>query len=307
MKKRKIILGIVIPGLIVLGLIKDQAIKTVVSAGITKVMGTPVEIRRFSLGILNQSVRIKGLRLYNPPDFPREVLLDLPEIRVDYSLPSLLKGRLYLPFLAINLKELTVIKNENGRLNIDGLKLKQDKAMPMQIDSLSLNIGRVTYKDYSQGNKPLVEVLEVDIKNKTFKDITTAQQLAILMIVEALKPTAIKNAGIYGAAFLFGRKFLPSALRGLLSSKDHVVAEFKASYDRVYKACLETAQRTGRVIKEDKRLGEIKANIEASGVTMTVSRTFEEKVQVMIKASQYLIPRADVAGRILKKISERLK
>jgi len=307
MKKFKLILAIVVFGLLVLGFIKDQVIKSVVSAGVKKVAGTPVRIDGLSIGIFRQSVRITGLRLYNPSEFPKEVLIDLPEISLDYSLPDILKGKLTLPFLAIHLKELTVIKNQSGRLNIDGLQLKQGDPLPMQIDSLALNIGRVVWKDYSQGPEPKVETFEADIKNKIFKNITSAQQLAIMLIVEAIKPTAIKTAGIYGATAFLGDKYIPPVIKSLLTSKNYAEEEFTVGYDRVYKVCLETIQSQGQVSKENKPTGEIKATVNGNDVNITVSKTFDSKVQVMVKASKFFIPQTAAASGILFKISEKLK
>jgi len=307
MRRLKIILAIVVLCLFVLGIIKDQIIKSVVAAGVQKIAGTPVKISGLSIGVFRQSVRIKGLRLYNPPDFPKEVLIDLPEISVDYSLPDILKGKLYLPFIAINLKEMTIIKNQNGRLNIDGLKLKQGDPLSMQIDSLALNIGRVTWRDYSQGAEPKVETFEVDVKNKIFKNITSAQQLAINLILEAIKPTAIKTAGIYGSAAFLGDKYVPPVIKNFLTSKNYAETEFKSGYEHIYRVCLDIIKMEGQVEKENKRTGEIKAKVNGNDVDVTVSKTFSNKVLVMVKASKFLIPQAAAASGILFKISEKLK
>jgi len=307
MKKLKMILTIGILGLFVLGIVKDQIIKSVVTSGVRKVAGTPVTIGGLYLGIFRQSVRIKDLRVYNPPDFPKEILIDLPEISLDYSLLDILKGKLYLPFIAINLKEMTIIKNQNGRLNIDGLKLKQGDPMAMQIDSMALNIGQVTWKDYSQGGEPKVETFEVNVKNKIFKNIISAQQLAINLILEAIKPTAIKTAGIYGSAVFVGDQYIPPVVKNLLTSKNYAEAEFTSGYDRAYKVCLETIKSQGQVSKENKPTGEIKAIVNGNDVSVTVSKTFDNKVQVIVKASKFLIPQTAAASEILFKLSEKLK
>ena len=58
---------------------------------------------------------------------------------------------------------------------------------------------RSSIKITPRGKEPLVQVFDVNLKDKTYKDIQSAQQLAALIMVEAMKPTAIKGAKIYGS------------------------------------------------------------------------------------------------------------
>ena len=89
----------------------------------------------------------------------------MPEIYVDYDLPAIVKGKVHLTEVRINLKEFMVVKNEKGELNLDSLNVVQEqqprkkrakepepkeegKEPDLQIDVLELKIGKVIYKAF---------------------------------------------------------------------------------------------------------------------------------------------------------------
>ena len=132
LEKWQKILIIVVIVFLCLGIIKNPLIKSVVTIGASKVVGAPVHIDSFAVGVFKQSVRIKGFKLYNPKGFPEEPLIDIPEVSVDYNLPALLGGKLHLPLIVVNLKEMVVIRNKDGKLNVDALKVAQKKEEPVK-------------------------------------------------------------------------------------------------------------------------------------------------------------------------------
>lgn len=204
MKKAYIVLIVIAASIVALSFFKDLIIKTAVTMTATRVLGTPVHIDGMSVGFIKQSVRIKGLRVDNPPGFPSGVLMDIPEIGVDYDLPAILKGNLHLRQLILNLKELNVIRNPDGKLNVDALKVvippKSEKNTPMQIDTAVLNLEQATLTNRTQ-DPPVTQTFNIGI-NRTYHNIQSAQQLATLIIVETLRRTAVKDAAIYGVASL---------------------------------------------------------------------------------------------------------
>ena len=222
MHKTYKILAVIAAVLLGLGVLKDQIIKTAVEIGAAQVLGAPVHIGGMSVGLLGQSVRIKDLRVENPPGFPRENLIDIAQVGVDYDLPAIFKGVLHLPKLVLDLREMTVIKNKDGKLNVDALKVAQKspentqnnkptKEMPVEIDVAELNLGKVIVKDYNK--MPfLVTAYDIGVHHKTYRNIKSVQKLALLVMGEAMGPTALKNAAIYGAASVLGVAFLPAGV-----------------------------------------------------------------------------------------------
>jgi len=144
---------------------KNVIIKTSVTAGVSAITGLKLSIRSMDIGIFKSLIGINKLQLYNPSGFVDELMIDLPEIYVDYNLGAFMKGKTHLEEVRLNLKEFVVVKNEAGELNLDSLKVvktaeeeevidegkKKKTEMPeLQIDLLELRIDKVVYKDYSK-------------------------------------------------------------------------------------------------------------------------------------------------------------
>ena len=209
MKKLFIVLGVVVIFLGSIALFKNLIIKSVVTTAASDITGAPVHMDSFQLNIFNSTIRISGFKMYNPSGFPEGILVSCPKIKVIYDRASLFKQERHLLLVEIELEEIGLTRNKEGKLNVDSLKIVEESESspptPMQIDLLTLNIGKIVYKDYTGGIEPSVRVYDVN-RQKSYKGIPTAQQLALLVLAEPMKDAAIKNAQIYGAAMLAERE-----------------------------------------------------------------------------------------------------
>jgi len=321
------IIAVIVVVLLALGFIKDLVIKSIVTNVAGQVAGAKVDIGSLSVGVFRHAVSIKNFKMYNPPGFPREVMLDIPEMAVEYDLFSILKGKLHLALIVFDLKEMTVIKNKDGKLNVDALKVAQKdtaaegkpgkskagkkepaKQMLMQIDEMRLNIGQVIFKDFSQSDTPVVSVYDVGIKQKTFKNITSAQQLITLVLIEALKPTAIKNAQIYAAAAILGVGFLPAGIVGMVVGNKAATAEYNVSSKAAFSAVEDLLKKLGGEIKvSDEAGGSIKAKVSGNDVVVTITSLSRGKTKVEVLARKILLPQQQFAEGIIYQLNERLK
>ncbi|MFA4991195.1 MAG: AsmA family protein [Candidatus Omnitrophota bacterium] len=322
MKKILIVVLVVVFSIVVLSLAKDQLIKSVISTVATGVTGAKVEIKGFSLGILSQSVSITGFRMYNPEGFPKGVLVDLPKIAVDYDAGALLKGRLHLKKLEIDLKEVNLTKNKDGKLNVDSLKVAQKEAgskeakpkakkssgpMEMKIDLLNLNIGRMVMTDYASGGaEPTVQVYDINIKG-TYNNITSPQQLAALILTEPMKRAGIKGAAIYGAAMLTGVGIVPVAIAAAFGEKDSVQEDIDKPVSELYDAALALLKNRGKVAGEDKTMGVITASVDGASVSVKLKSVSDNKTSITVSARKMLLPKPEIAKGILYQIKEGLK
>ncbi|UCD15944.1 MAG: hypothetical protein JSV34_02525 [Candidatus Omnitrophota bacterium] len=314
MKKWQKILIIVVAVILGLGIIKNPVVKTIVTAGASHVMGARVRIMSFAVGVFKQGVRIKGLKVYNPRGFPKEVLMDIGQVNVKYKLPAVLKGKLHLPQVVFDLKELVVIKNKDGKLNIDALRVvkqkekkKKSKKMAMQIDELRLNLGKVIVKDYSKTELPVVLGYDINVKNKVYKNIKSAQQLAALVMLESIGPAGLKGAAVYSAPALLGVGLLPAGVAGVLASKDSSIAEYRVSREAAYKKVGKLIKRIGGNVQEDKKDYLIKAKVYDSDVTVKFSKGKKRGVRVKVTARKLVVPKPEVAEGIMYQISKILK
>lgn len=315
MKKILIILAIILVSVLAILVLKDQAIKLVVTVTATQVTGAPTHIDGFSLGIFNRSIKITGLRMYNPRGFSRGILVDLSKIYVKYDLGDLIKGKLHLTNAEIELKELGIEKNKDGNLNADSLKVVKEgrksskepaKQMPMQIDLLKLGIGKVIFKDFSQGNEPAVNVYDVNI-HKDYKNITSVQQLASLILAEPMKAAGIQGAKIYGVSMIAGVAVLPVALAATFAGKDSAQQVFSRSFEDVYSGSLSVLKKMGKVTREDRRGGSMAAEVNSAQINLKVSKNSAGKIEVHVSARKFMFPKPEIAAGVLYEISGKLK
>jgi hypothetical protein len=200
MKKSFIVIAILLAMVVTLSLAKNTIIKVVVEKGVEAVTGLPLRMGGFDAGLIKTRVNINALKLYNPKDFEDRIMIDMPNVYVDYNLPAILKGKVHLYDMKIDLKEFVVVKNKDGKLNLDSLTVvqaqkegkKPQEKVEMQIDNLGLKIGKVIYKDYSARGKPSVREFNVNI-NEKYSNIKDPYSLVSLIVVRALMNTAIAS------------------------------------------------------------------------------------------------------------------
>lgn len=222
MKKAAIIVGILLALVIALFLVRNVVARTALAKAVTKITGLDFTTESVNIGVFNTSITMKGLRLHNPSGFPDPVMVDIARIYVDYDLGDCIRKKVHLEELALALDELVVVKNKEGELNLNALKVvkeekekeedkgketpaegEQGKAPEIQIDVLELKIGKVVYKDYSRGESPKVQEFNVNIDER-YENITDLQKLGRLVVVKALRETAIARLAGFDMRLLEG-------------------------------------------------------------------------------------------------------
>ncbi len=179
---------------------KNIIAKTAVTKGVEIVTGLQMDIGSMSVGIQETNIGINSMRLHNPSGYPENIMMNIPEIFIDYDLAAFLKRKAHLEEIRINLKEFTVIKNKDGELNINSLKVAKEEKEPQEaeekkkteikIDLLDLKIGKVAYKDFSKGDK--LKVIEYNVNlHEQFHNITDLNEIGKIILVKALAKTNI--------------------------------------------------------------------------------------------------------------------
>jgi hypothetical protein len=216
MKKMVTIVAIVLVALLVVSFAKDLIIKVAVEQGAELVTGLKLRMSGFSFGIMRGVVDIKNMRILNPKGYKDPTMINMPEIYVNYNLPAIISGKIYLPKVRIDMKEFTVVKNEKGELNLNSLKVvkaqkkegkqptgSEVKMPPLQIDSLRLRIGKAVYKDYSSGSTPSVKEFNINI-DEEYTNIDNPYKLVSLIVVKALMNTTIAGLADFDLGSLKG-------------------------------------------------------------------------------------------------------
>lgn len=191
----------------VLAVAKNMIAKGAVENGVQLLTGLQLKMKDLDVSLIRTDVGIKGLKLFNPDRFPEKLMVDMPEIYVDYDLQKLIKGKIHLPEVRIHLDQFVVVRSDKGELNLNALtslqgqgaqgqkageaKPAEKAAMPeIQIDLFSLRIGKVIYKDYSGGGEPSVKEFTVGI-NEQYRNITDPNHLVRLIVLKTMLNTPL--------------------------------------------------------------------------------------------------------------------
>lgn len=265
MKKSFIVISIIFALLVAVFFGKNLIVKTSVKAGVKAMTGLKLNIKSMNVGILNSLIGMNGVQLFNPPGFVDELMVDLPEVYIDYDLGAFIKRKVHLEEVRLNLKEFSVIKNEKGELNLDSLRVvkgekeekvegeKEKTKMPeLQIDVLELKIGKVVYKDYSKGTPPKSKEFNVNIDER-YENITDPRAFISLIIVKALKNTTIARLTNFNLGALqenvAGK--LKETTRKVMETADKVIETGKDDVGKkVKEAAKETIEKTTDTLKK---------------------------------------------------------
>lgn len=314
MKRKFILVVMCLVGIMVFCVVRDFAIKNIVTVVATNITGAPTHIGGFSLSIIGQSVTITHLKMYSPKGFPRDTMIDVPLIKVSSNVLPALFGKIHIRELTLDLKEVWMVKNKEGKLNVDSLTMNQNehkntqpaKQIPMQLDLVHLNIGKVISKDYSVTGPAALKVYDINIK-KTYKNITSAQQLVVLIIAEPLKAAGIQGLSVYAVSMLTGVAALPVAAAFVFTGKDHAQAEYNVGWDKAYEVGLRALKEAGVIKKEDRAEGVISANIKGANVVLKLKKTSEKAIEITVSARKMMLPQKEIASGVMYRISEELK
>ena len=182
---KKILIGSLVLILILFILViaaRNFIVQTLVTKGIEALAGVKVEMQKINIGLISPTVEISSLKVYNPSGFANRLMADIPLIYVDYDLGGFLKNRVHLNKIKIEIRELSVVLNEQGKLNFNSLAMLMpkpggNKPPEVNIDELYLKIGKVGYKGYFS----VIGAKEMEFNpniEETFKDVTNPAQLA---------------------------------------------------------------------------------------------------------------------------------
>jgi len=277
---KKLLTFVAVIFLILVGLCfaKNIIAKVAIEKGVQAATGLKLKMAKLDIGLLKTHVGIDELQLFNPPEYSDRVMLDMPEIFVNYNLSDLFKGKVHVEDFRLHLKEFVIIKNADGELNLNALKVvkKQEekpakeaepkekgKALEMQIDNLELHIGKVIYKDYSKGGEPRVKEFNINL-NESYSDITNLDAIISLIIVKAMMNTTIGSLANFDVGGLQG------SISDTLASSQEIAA---VAVEKVQQQLLETTDAAQEFLKEPTGDSLQKVSESTQGITDALKGT----------------------------------
>jgi hypothetical protein len=213
---RLFILAVVL--IVVFFLSLNSILRVVIEHNIRAQTGLDAEIGRFKLGLLEPTVEIQNLKIYNSTDFAGTQFLDIPEIHVEYDRAALAKREIHVTLLRFNLGELDIVENEMGRTNIFSLGV----ALPAKNSGLAgaLNFKRQTGFDFTG-----IDALNVSIGKARFIDLKNPQndREQTISIDDCVMNNVKSPADLGGLELLIGLRsgdFFTSLVGGKSSGSD---------------------------------------------------------------------------------------
>ena len=209
---------------------KNVIAKYLLERDIKRFLGLDITMQSMVVGFLTTTVETKELKVLNPQGFEDKIMLDMPELYINYDIHACLNRDLRFEYIKLELKEFYVIKNKDGKLNIEEVKVVKEakqvskgqiqpppdinaEEFEFRIDTLDLKIDKVIYIDYTKmfRGKPYTKTWDVNV-NDRYTNIDDPAKFAKLIIVRALTRTTISKLARFDITFL--ERGLSSTLRG---------------------------------------------------------------------------------------------
>ena len=172
--------------IVLLILLRDPIAKAWVETRIRQQTGLPVKIGKLSVGLRQPTLSIDNFKLGNSPDFGGSTFIGVPLLRVQYDLAALRSRRIHLNTVLLNLGELHIVQNKDGKTNLQALQERATEKSSSSgpggataefdgIDTLTLTVGRLKFtsaKDEARNEEAYVGYKNETVKNvRSFKDL----------------------------------------------------------------------------------------------------------------------------------------
>ncbi len=119
MRKCVTFLVITVLLLAVLWAAKDALAEFFLTRLVRRTTGFVITVDRVDVGLMNASLQIEGVKVFNPASIRDTFVADVPLIYFDCELFDLFRGTIYLRDLKIHINELVMVKNEAGLSNLE--------------------------------------------------------------------------------------------------------------------------------------------------------------------------------------------
>jgi uncharacterized protein involved in outer membrane biogenesis len=181
----------------------NSLLRVLIEHNIRAQTGMDAEIGRFQLGLLEPTISLENLKIYNPPSFGGTPFLKIPEIHVEYDRAAFARRQLHLTLVRFNLGELDIVRNARGQTNIFSLGLAWPKNPTGRgnrarsefqrqtgleftgIDVLNVSVGTLKYIDLKDQRHNRTQ--EVGLQNQVIPNVKTPADLAGLAVLIGLR------------------------------------------------------------------------------------------------------------------------
>ena len=114
-------LGLLAILLVVLLVARDTVIRVAAEKIVTQQTGFPLKIQSVHVGLFDPVVKITGVVLSNPADYPESGALEIKEFSVRYDALSLLTDQIHIMEIVVDVPKVNQVTRPDGMMNFDQL------------------------------------------------------------------------------------------------------------------------------------------------------------------------------------------
>jgi hypothetical protein len=173
--------------------------------------GFGAEVASLSANPFTGRVTLRGLVLTNPPAFPGADFLQLRALEAEVGTGSLLGDRLEIDTLALDLRQLTLVKRADGRTNVDTLRMAVAGPAAAPGAKPTWLIGRLRVRCDAL---VLADYTAAPSRIRTYRLGLDRQFTNVSGLAQLLAPAVVRELKERDAATGLA-EFLPADLRGL--------------------------------------------------------------------------------------------
>jgi len=201
--------------------------------------GCGVTIESLYCNPFSGQLELRGAVVSNPPDYPRRDFIKLRELRIEARPGALAGGRWEIDDAAVDLAELTVVRDSRGRVNVRAFQERLSgpplpppparapakESRGFVIKHLAVRIDRLRLVDYTL---PKPEAREYQLNfSRTYENVASARQLALPLadalgnvagVVAGSAPETTGMLGRAGDTLRDAARKAGDAMKGLLES-----------------------------------------------------------------------------------------
>lgn len=222
MKKVRNILIVLLALIIGLGvflyLFRNAIAKRAIEYYSREEIGIEVKVDKVNIDIWNTTFSLEQFRIMNPAGFEYEHIAQLNNVHLDYELNSVFNPPVRAEYLEVDIEEIVIARNADGKFNVKEIvpemppterkDVSDEKAPPetiedpdeviedefeFHIDKFVLSIDRLVYIDDYKRDKSRVRNISIGMKKHVYENITSLEELARLILVEALLQAGLSN------------------------------------------------------------------------------------------------------------------
>jgi hypothetical protein len=189
---RLLILAIVL--FVALILLKDTIVKNIAESQIRKSTGMDVKIGAMHVGLTRPVFTVENFVLYNTAEFGGGTFIDVPDLYLE-MLPNAKKGEMRFKLVRMNVRELNIIENLQGRTNITSVtgaldtlqrsRTNSNEAIFKGIDTLNLTVGKIRYINMRAPKRN--QEFNLALQNEVVLNVRTWEDMAAILFKVLLR------------------------------------------------------------------------------------------------------------------------